>query len=120
MSGLRCNALRPYLCKEIEPIRRSAHARFFAVFQHRCSHTPTDSFWTSTSYDQRVSELRSAHKTREKAGETFPGLLYPRMRPSESHDIYDFVKTFGSLDKQELVQFKDKSFEINGMNEPIH
>lgn len=114
MSGLRCSALRPYLCKEIEPICRTAHARFFAALQRRCSPAPADSFWSSTSYDRRVSELRDAHKTREKAGEAFPGLLYPRMRPSESHDIRDFVKQFGSLDKQELAEFKSKTFEING------
>lgn len=115
MSLLRCNALRPYLCNEIEPIHRTAHARLFIAFQRRCSHTPSDSFWSSTSFHRRIAELQDVHKHHEKVGKSFPGLLYPRMPAEKDHDLQEFVNTYSSLNATALEEHKDHVYHINGM-----
>jgi hypothetical protein len=114
MSVLRCNLLRPYRCKEIEPIRRPTHARFFVAIQRRASHTPADSFWSSTSFDQRLNELRAAYKHQKVENNSFPGILYPRIPPDVSLDIRHFIHRFGSLDGPALAEYKGKSHGING------
>ncbi len=114
MSVLRCSLLRPYLCKEIEPIRQQAHALFFVALQRRASHTPADSFWSSTSFDQRLSELRAAYKHHKVENKAFPGILYPRIPSDASLDIRHFIHRFGSLDGPALAEHKGKSHCING------
>jgi len=114
--------LRPHLYREIKPVHRTAHARFFAAFQRRCSHTPADSFWSSTSFNHRLAELRDAQKIREKEGNAFPSLLYPRMprQSARNIDIYTFVKGFGHLNAGGLKKHRDKSFCVNGIHNLKH
>jgi hypothetical protein len=115
MTTLGCSVLRPYLHHEIRPIYRKAHARLFAAFQHRSSHTPAaDPLWSSTSYRRRVSELRDVHKASGKGEKSFPGSLYPRMPAGEAHNTRAFTLKFGSMDKEALAAYKEYSYTVNG------